>query len=410
MLDLLPEHPRPLFSQRRRGLMFTELNDAERAQIALEVSKRYGVMCRPEVIKRVEQGHTTTPEYVWDGRSQLVPVVPKEAGQPLRNALNAKWSALARRNRLEDAKRREKGHAEPQQPQSRAPKQPNNTAAVARVREIAEARAVEIRAFAATGATLREIAAKMEIGEHYARKYCEKWQIEPAPQPRKQNEDVIERRDRIREMAKAGMRAKQIAAALGASERNIWNDLRVLGINLKRAPAPKPEKVKDTSRQDAVIARRARIAECLANGITETRAIAEALQVTMRCVQLDLHAIRLPIVQVEPQRVSRGDIAAAKAERTEEIRRLRELGKTCPEIAHAVGVSLPTIAYTLSKLGLTDKSHLTGHVGNPATVRRVMGLHAKGLTIRRIAAEVGVSNGTVQRIIKANAEGNRHAA
>ena len=391
--------------------MSIQLSDLERARIAHEVGQRYGVLCRPEVVQRLAPGHSGTPEYVWDGRSQLVPVVKRERSAPLRAAIDAKWKSLARQRRLQAAKDHEEAQKAPKPKPSRAPKQPNNTMAVARVREIAEERAAEIRAFAAKGATLREIAAKMEIGENYARKYCEKWKIEPAPQPRKQNADVIARRSRIAELVKAGLRAKEIAADLGMSERNVWNDLRVLGLNLKQPAAPKPEKTKNTSRQDAVEARRVLVAECLAKGMTDSRSIAEALHVTRRCVQLDLKALQSPRVVVKRQRITRADIAAAKARRSDEIGRLRRQGKTCPEIAEAVGVSLHTVAHTLSRLGLTDKAHLKGHVNNPETIRRVMALDAKGYTRRGIAAEVGVSNGTVQRIIEANSKkGQRHAA
>jgi len=391
--------------------MSIQLSDAERARIAHEVSARYGVMCRPDVVQKIEQGHTTTPEYVWDGRSQLVPVVAKAQGEPLRRSIDAKWKSLARRNRLEEAKRREVGTVQPTEPLSRAPKQPNNAAALARLREIAEARAAEIRAFAAGGATLRQIAAKMDISEAYARKYCDKWQIEPAPQPRKENGEVIARRDRVRDLAKSGMRAKEIAAAVGISERNVWNDLRVLGMNLKREPAPKPERVPDTRRQDAVAARRSLVADCLAKGMTETRAIAAALNVTLRCVQLDLRAIQGPRIVVKGHRPTRTDLAADKVKRTEEIKRLRAQGLTYPKIARALGCSLPTVAYTLSDLGMTDKTRTKGHIGNEDTVRRVMALHAKGYSCRRIAAEVGMGSGTAHRIIETNKKrGARDAA
>lgn len=461
--------------------MSIQLSDAERARIAHEVSERYGVMCRPDVVQRIEQGQTTTPEYVWDGRSQLVPVVAKAQGEPLRRNIDAKWKSLARRNRLEEAKRREAGPVDPAPPVSRAPKRPNNAAALARLREIAEVRAGEIRAFASGGATLRQIAAKMDISEAYARKYCDKWQIEPAPQARKENAEVIARRDRVRDLAKSGMRAKEIAAAVGISERNVWNDLRVLGLNLKREPVPKPQKVPDTRRQDAVAARRVLVADCLANGITESRAIAAALNVTMRCVQLDLRAIQGPRVMVKKprstradladkkvpnygrqnavaarralvsdclakgitetraiaqalnvtlrcvqcdlraiqgprnvvkkDRPTRADLAADKVRRTEAIRRLRAEGLTYPKIASAVGCSLPTVAYTLSDLGMTDKTRIKGHVGNEETVRRVMALHANGYSCRRIAAEVGIGSGTAHRIIETNKkQGGRDAA
>ena len=391
--------------------MSIQLSDSERAQIAHEVGQRYGVLCRPDVVQRLAPGHSGTPEYVWDGRSQLVPVVKREHSAPLRAAIDAKWKSLARQRRLQAAKDREEAQKAPKPKPNRAPKAPNTAAATARIKEIAAARAAEVRLFAAKGATVRDIAAKLNVTEHYARSYCAAWEIDLVPQDRKVDPDLAARRARVKELAAAGLRAREIAEQCGVNVRVIEYDLRRLGLRIRKPAAPPKPK---HDRLAPVLARRARVAALVAEGVTSSSEIAARLDITRRCAQIDLVALRGAAVRpTKPSRPTRDDISAAKIERTRRIGEMRSAGMTGKAISLALNCSLHTVFHALSALGLTNPDHLTGHIGNPEMIERVMHLFAQGMARRRIADQVGISLGSVQRIIVASQtsrEGVSHAA
>ncbi|MBL3569922.1 hypothetical protein BV509_01045 [Rhodovulum sulfidophilum] len=134
------------------------------------------------------------------------------------------------------------------------------------------------------------------------------------------NPALAARRQSVRVMvAEGGRTGAEMAQALGVSEAAIWNDLKVLGLNLKPVTHGLPQGLSDhnAARAAAVEDRRSRIADMAARDMTRTQ-IAEAFGVSPRSLYADIAALGLDIP--DGRRQARKEAAAPAAEAPEAVR------------------------------------------------------------------------------------------
>lgn len=383
-----------------------------RAQVAKEVAARYGVICQPEAVHIVELGRTCETEWVWNG-SALVAKELQAPGDLIRPKIDAKWRRVNQGRRLAQARQAEAQQAQEPKPRRRFSGPPT------KIMEAAARRLEAVRAFAATGKTIPEIAKFMGVSEKGAYKYCVERGVafarrEQAAPVKKSLDDI---RTKFAPMA-ATMTSRQIAEATGMTQKQVQQRLNLIGVRAQ-LPAQLVKQRKNTrakmdAKQAAVAARRQKIAEMFRAGLTDQQ-MAEALGVTVKLVAIDRARsglVREPKRKAPVEKVNGMDLIRQKRDQRDiKIRDLRANGMTLGQIAEALDCSLNTVTTSLQRMGMTMLG-FRGKVGDVETLGRVEAMLSRGLGVPEIAEAIDTDRPTVRRIINriAKLKANRQEA
>jgi len=325
-------------------------------KVADEVSARYGVPVRAEVVKTIPRGHSALPSATWDGR-QLVSNEAKVSPTDFGAINHAVWQNRLRGERLRkaDALAKCKTDAESQRK------------AEAIIRRAEEAN---------TPRKARPISATMQA-----------------------------RRGQVADLHRRGFDRKAIAAATGLSLKSVVGIAAVMKLQLAQAPkAAKP------AAQITVIERRQRLPQLLDAG-AKVAELTQIFGVKRRTLQTDCQSIGRELCTGDGRRAANGNrlgvprdrweahLSAQRQERAKKLPQLVAAGLTRFEIAAALGVSASTIRSELRALDLRSGGRRSTNV--EARRQEVLVLVANGFGTSKLARHFRVHESTIRLDMRA---------
>ena len=212
------------------------------------------------------------------------------------------------------------------------------------------------------------------------------------------SEKIAERREKVARLYSEGKSAKKIAEELGVSYATIYQDIRLL----REEGTLEKSTRKKRATIGRVAERRDRVARLYSEG-KSVKEIVEELGVSYDVIYRDIETL------AEEGKVEEltGRKKKEISERRREVARLYSEGKTAKEIAAELEISYDTIRQDIKVLteeGTLEKRDGKGRdIGGKIAERRekVARLYREGKLNKEIVEELGVSNFTVGRDIKA---------
>jgi transposase len=326
--------------------------DAKKAAaIAAEVAARYGVLCRPDVVRIIPRGVSGLPD----------PLAPEARSESLARFTQAFYGNQATRARAARLRKAEAAEAKPPKP-APAPRMTEQERQRLRDKVRLDARHA---AAEATAAKLR---------------------------------------------AMAGAHPAEAAAALGMTELGVKRLAKRLGVELQKtvtryrtscdnmAKAIEARVVKGKDRRDAVLAMRATCDDCYQIAAV----LGEKLTyVQNTCLAAGYASRRKSPVRSKPKgKVV--DAQAKAAERRKEVARMFAAGHSHRRMAEALGVSQAQIYRDVMAQGLV-RDEANGRPKSKWTQAQIDAIHAlraQRCSIREIAARVGLPPSTVGQMVK----------
>ena len=156
--------------------------------------------------------------------------------------------------------------------------------------------------------------------------------------------DVLERRERVKDLVAAGKSGPEIAEATGYSQATIYQDVKKLGLKITR----KVSRGAARSRFDPKVERRRQQVKEAHDGKRTVSEISEITGINRRTVVDHMAALGLKAPHGKPGRSS-----PAVSRRREEVQRLVGEGKTVRQVSEALGASVAVIRLDCKQLGLS---------------------------------------------------------